>query len=323
MKLIDVVQQFKTDDDCLDYLEAMRWPDGKTCPYCSKARISRIERSSAVVERKKADGTKRTHKQRTRVYQCMDCGQQFSPTLGTIFHDSHLPLVKWFMALALLVDAKKGMSAKQLQTHLGVAYRTAWYMAHRIRKAMDTDETEFPKLSGVVEVDETYVGGKTIRPFGGGRKKGNKEIVVGLRERGGRLRFMHVDDVRATTLQQIIEEFVSDDVELIITDDFRSYPMAVKKFTGKHRTINHSEGYYVTGESGEIHTNTIESAFSLFKRGILGSYHFVSIKHLHLYLAEFEHRFNERKNPERFEYTLRRMLNSEPLQYKELTARAS
>jgi transposase-like protein len=223
------------------------------------------------------------------------------------------------MALALLIDAKKGMSAKQLQGHLGIAYRTAWYMAHRIRKSMDTDETEFPKLTGVVEVDETYVGGKTVRPFGG-RSAKQKDIVIGLRERGGRLRLMHADDVKSGTLKQIIEAFVSDDVELIITDDFRSYPIAVKKFEGKHRTINHSAGYYVTGEGGMVHTNTIESAFSLFKRGILGSYHFVSIKHLHRYLAEFEHRFNERKNPERFEYTLRRMVNSEPIQYKELTA---
>jgi len=223
------------------------------------------------------------------------------------------------MALALLVDAKKGMSAKQLQTHLGVAYRTAWYMAHRIRKAMDQDETEFPKLSGVVEVDETYVGGKSgFR----GRSKKQKDIVIGLRERGGRIRFMHAGDVKAGTLQQIIEQFVSNDVEMIVTDDFRSYPLAVKKFEGKHRTINHSAGYYVTGEDGKIHTNTVESAFSLLKRGIIGNYHFVSIKHLHRYLAEFEHRFNERKNPERFDLTLRRMLTTEPIQYKELTASA-
>lgn len=320
MNLIDVVQQFKTDDDCLDYLEALRWPDGKFCPFCNHDKITRIERKSDTATRRKMDGTTREHKVRTRLYQCNSCNLQFTPTLGTIFHDSHLPLVKWFMALALLIDAKKGMSAKQLQNHLGVAYRTAWYMAHRIRKAMDQDETEFPKLSGVVEVDETYVGGKTVRANGIGRKKGNKDIVVGLRERGGRVRFMHVDDVRGDTLKQIIEQFVSDEVEMIVTDDFRSYPMAVRKFAGKHRTINHSAGYYVTGEDNKIHTNTIESAFSLLKRGIIGNYHFVSIKHLHRYLAEFEHRFNERKNPERFDLTLRRMLTSEPIQYKELTA---
>lgn len=321
MNLIDVVDKFKTDDDCLDYLEAMRWPDGKACPFCGHDKLSRIERKSDTVRRRKADGTFREHKVRTRLYQCMnqECMQQFSPTLGTIFHDSHLPLTKWFMALALLIDAKKGMSAKQLQTHLGVAYRTAWYMAHRIRKAIDTDETEFPKLSGVVEVDETYVGGKSHFR---GRAKGKKDIVIGLRERGGRVRFMHADDVKASTLQQIIETFVHDDVEMIVTDDFRSYPLAVKKYTGKHRTINHSAGYYVTGEDGKIHTNTIESAFSLLKRGIIGNYHFVSIKHLHRYLAEFEHRFNERKNPEKFEMTLRKMVQSEPMTYAELTASA-
>ena len=307
MNLIDVTRQFKTDDDCLDYLEALRWPDGKTCPYCGHDKLSRIERKS------------KSKNVRTRLYQCAECNQQFSPTVGTIFHDSHLPLVKWFMALALLIDAKKGISAKQLESHLGVAYRTAWYMAHRIRKAMDKDETEFPKLSGVVEVDETYLGGKTIRPFGG-RSAKKKDIVIGLRERGGRIRFMQADDVKSGTLQQIIEAFVDDEVEMIVTDDFKSYPMAVKKFKGKHRTINHSAGYYVTGDDGEIHTNTIESAFSLLKRGIIGNYHFVSIKHLGRYLAEFEHRFNERKNPERFDETLRRMVNTEPIQYAELTA---
>ena len=309
MNLIDVNEKFSTDEQCLAYLEAMRWPDGVRCPVCGNEKISKITRKTA------------SKNKRAQIYQCLEktCKQQFSATSGTIFNDSHLPLHKWFLAMALVVDAKKGMSAKQLQQHLGIgSYRTAWYMAHRIRKAMDVDTHEFPKLTGVVEMDETYVGGKTIRQRG--RSKANKQIVVALPQRGGPVRFMHVDDVRADTLKQIAEQFVSDDVEMIVTDDFKSYPLALKKFTGKHHRINHSLGYYVTGESNEIHTNTVESAFSLFKRGLNGSYHIVSIKHLHRYLSEFEFRFNERKNPNRFQKTLRRMMEATPMEYKSVTA---
>jgi transposase-like protein len=310
MNLIDVSEKFSTDDDCLAYLEAMRWPDGVRCPVCGCERISKITRKA---------GSKN---KRTRIYQCLEatCKQQFSATGGTIFNDSHLPLHKWFMALALVLDAKKGMSARQIQKHLGIgSYRTAWYMAHRIRKAMDVPNEEFPKMTGVVEMDETYIGGKTVRPFHG-RSKKKKDIVVALRERGGNVRLMHVDDVRADTLKQIAEEFISDDVEAIITDDFRSYPLALKKFSGKHHRINHSLGYYVTGDQNQIHTNTVENAFSLFKRGLTGNFHIVSIKHLHRYLSEFEFRFNERKNVHRFQKTLGRMMQAEPLEYSAITA---
>ena len=139
MNLIDVTQQFKSDDDCLAYLESMRWPDGIRCPVCGCDRISKMHVRNTA-ERKKKDGTTRTHKRRTRIYQCLEetCKQQFSATAGTIFNDSHLPLTKWFMAMALIVDAKKSISANQLKSHLGIgSYRTAWYMAHRIRKAME------------------------------------------------------------------------------------------------------------------------------------------------------------------------------------------
>jgi len=310
MNLIDINEQFSTDEQCLAYLEATRWPDGVRCPVCGCERISKITRKSESKNKRKF------------IYQCLEesCKQQFSATNGTIFADSHLPLHKWFMALALVIDAKKGMSAKQLQAHLGLgSYRTAWYMAHRIRKAMDVPNSEFPKMTGVVEMDETYLGGRTVRPFHG-RSNKKKDIVVALRERGGNVRLMHVDDVRASTLKQIAEEFISDDVEAIVTDDFKSYPLALKRFKGKHHRINHSLGYYVTGDQNQIHTNTVESAFSLFKRGLLGSYHIVSIKHLHRYLAEFEFRFNERKNANRFQKTLGRMMQAEPMPYATITA---
>ena len=169
MNLIDVTREFQDDDDCLAYLESMRWPDGIRCPTCGNDNISRITR-------KKASKNKRT-----RIYQCLEktCKAQFSATSGTMFNDSHLPLTKWFLAIALVVDAKKGMSAKQLQEHLGIgSYRTAWYMAHRIRKSM-VDSTPTP-MTGTVEIDETYIGGTAIRRF---RKKERapKEMVLAMR----------------------------------------------------------------------------------------------------------------------------------------------
>ena len=311
MNLIDVTAQFKTDDDCLAYLESMRWPDGIRCPVCGNDGISKITRKSE------------TKNKRSRIYQCLEptCKQQFSATAGTIFNDSHLPLTKWFMALALVVDAKKGISAKQLQQHLGIgSYKTAWYMAHRIRKAM---ENEGPaELSGIVEMDETYLGGKA-RGAGKNWRKARpdlKQVIVGIKERGGRVRLFHAPDAKIETLAQYIKEHVSEDVEAIMTDELPAYPKALRiagQSANKHFTVNHSAKIYV---DGNVTTNGIESAFSLFKRGIIGSFHRVSIKHLHRYLSEFETRFNGRKAEDRFEPTLRRMVGTEPMPYGELVA---
>src|SRR5713226_8129020 len=177
MKLIDVHKQFQNEDQCLDYIEKMRWPNGEMCcVHCGEiGRVSKITRETGK-------------NKRMRIYQCLACGKQFSATSGTIFNDSHLPLTKWFMAIALICEAKKGMSAKQLQRHLGVNYRTAWYLAHRIRKSME--ENGGSLLKGVVEADETYIGGKYDRR----RKRGpwEKTPVVGLIERGGNVRAMKV-----------------------------------------------------------------------------------------------------------------------------------
>jgi transposase-like protein len=310
MNLIDVTQQFKTDDDCLAYLETMRWPDGITCPVCGSDRISKITRKSE------------SKNKRTRIYQCLnsDCSQQFSATSGTIFNDSHLPLTKWFMALALIVDAKKSMSANQLKEHLGIgSYRTAWYMAHRIRKAMENKGSA--NLFGEVEVDETYIGGiQRGHQHKPGHPMCKKQVVIGLRQRGGDLKLVHVPNSKIETLRKVIEEHINEDVEVILTDDYKAYPIALRAFLGKHKSINHSAGIYVTGDSGEIHTNTVESSFSLLKRAIIGNFHKVSIKHLHRYLSEFETRFNARRAKDRFEPTLRRMLGVEPMSYAELVA---
>jgi transposase-like protein len=229
------------------------------------------------------------------------------------------------MALALIVDAKKSISANQLKSHLGIgSYRTAWYMAHRIRKAMEN--TGSANLDGVVEVDETYIGGRARKPQGidrkgfQGRSTQRKSVVIGLRQRGGPVKMVHVPDAKSETIRRVIEEHVCDSVEVILTDDYRAYPIALKRYKDKHLSINHSAGYYVTGIDGEVHTNTVESAFSLLKRAIIGNFHAVSIKHLHRYLSEFETRFNARKADDRFEPVLRNMLGIDPMPYAELTA---
>src|SRR6266446_4934041 len=181
MKLIDVTKAFANDEQCLAYFETRRWPDGVRCTVCGAKEVSRITRKVSA----------KTENKRAQLYQCLEksCKHQFSVTEGTLFHDSHLPLSKWFMAIALLVDAKKSMSALQLSRHLDCNYRTAWYLAHRIREAMV--DANGPKFTGIVEVDETYIGGKQRGNY---RKRLNKEVVMGIRERRGDLRLIHIED---------------------------------------------------------------------------------------------------------------------------------
>src|SRR6266853_4338152 len=259
MTLVDVINLFDTDDKCREILVRLRWPNGVECVRCKMPAVE-LE----------------TEKQ---LFYCKDCDYQFTVTAGTIFNDSHLPLQKWFLATLLLCEAKKGMSAMQLKrTIWGIdkgSYKTAWYLCHRIRAAMK--EADQPMLDGTVELDETYVGGK--RP-GHYRLHTNKEIVIGIRQRGGDLRFFHAEDVKSGTLAKYVQENVSTDVEVIMTDDFGAYPNAMKRAgqdAAKHKTINHSKKVYV---DGDIYTNTVESAFSLLKRGIMGTWHKLSAKHL-------------------------------------------
>jgi hypothetical protein len=261
MKLIDVTKSFATEEQCLAYLEASRWPDGVRCTVCGGEEVSKITRKTA------------SKNKRAQIYQCLEnsCKSQFSATNGTIFSDSHLPLNKWFMAIALLVDAKKSMSALQLSRHLACNYRTAWYLAHRIREAIV--DTTIPKMTGIVEVDETYIGGRNRFP---GRSTRQKDAVIGIRQRGGPLRFIKADGLTREKLYDVIAEHVSNKVETIMTDEFPSYNFKETQFQGKHKRIKHKEKVYVRGN---VHTNTVGSAFSLLKRGITGSFHQVSIKH--------------------------------------------
>ena len=305
MNIREAHEKFSSDEQCLGYIQQMRWPDGIVrCPECGAKEVKRVER--------KADSKNR----RKWFYLCLEktCHNQFTPTSGTIFHDTHLPLIVWFQAITLMLNAKKGISAKQLQRDLGIGgYKTAWYLNHRIREVMS--EGDIPKLGGIVELDETYVGGKQ-KGKGVYYGKKQKQVVVGVRQRKGPLRFIHTKDAKAATLRSIIEEHISKDVQYVMTDDSSAASSALKD-SGKHMVIRHTIGSYV---DGIIHTNTVESAFSLLKRGIVGNFHKVSIKHLQRYLDEFSYRFNRRNDDGAFIETVRRLCGFAPLPFTTLTS---
>jgi transposase-like protein len=298
--LVDVINLFDTDEKCREIMVRLRWPNGVECVRCKMPAVE-LE----------------TEKQ---LFYCKDCDYQFTVTAGTIFNDSHLPLQKWFLATLLLCEAKKGMSAMQLKRtiwgqHKG-SYKTAWYLCHRIRAAMK--EVDQPMLDGTVEMDETYVGGKN-RGGGQGARLANKEVVIGLRQRNGDLRFFHAEDAKSGTLAKYIRENVSADVEVLITDSFPAYKHAVGN--AEHKIVNHHAGEYVRYENGAcVTTNTVESAFSLLKRGIVGSWHKISAKHLPAYLDEMTFRFNRRKSANLFLDTLRHMVTAPVLTFERLTA---
>ncbi|MHB8755594.1 MAG: IS1595 family transposase [Candidatus Acidiferrales bacterium] len=237
-------------------------------------------------------------------------------TAGTVFNDSHLPLTKWFVATLLLCEAKKGMSACQIQRTLGISYKTAWYLCHRIRAAMA--QADKPMLSGQIEMDETYVGGKGHGE--GIRGRGTKKRpVLGIRQRNGELRLFHADEVTGKSLERFLRENVGEDIDVFFTDELQAYRGVARRMgiAKKHRMVQHGIKEYVRGEA---HTNTIESAFSLFKRGLRGSWHKLSAKHLQAYLEEMTFRFNRRKRPDLFVDTLRHMITAPVLTFEKLTA---
>ncbi len=290
--LCEVFERYGNDDNCREYLEGLRWPDGIRCPECKSEKISR------VYDRK--------------VFDCDSCRYQFSVLAGTMFHDTHLPLHKWFAVTYLLCESRKGMSANQIKRMMGVSYKTAWYLCHRIRAAMKEAEH---KLTGTVEIDETYIGGKA-KP--GSNQWNNKIPVVGIRERGGCLHFIKAEHLTKDKMYDIIARNVDKSVDVIMTDESTLYNFGLTQYENTpHKTVTHSKKEYVRGD---VYTNTIESAFSLLKRGIIGTWHRVSAKHLAAYLDEMSFRFNNRKNPYLFRDTLIKMLNTSNLEYKKLTA---
>ena len=298
MDIVSLLDRFNTDSECRDLLEGLRWPGGVACLRCGDMEVSRINGRPQ--------------------WDCPSCGYQFSVTTGTIMHDTHLPLRKWFAAIYLLCEAHKGMSAMQIKRTIGVAYKTAWYLCHRIREAMGNNRLSGPTLVGVVEVDETMVGGK-VR--GKGRKAGraNKVYVAGAIQRGGYVRLQRVPNVRRHTLHGFIRDTVQDEAEAIYTDELRSY-LGIADDDTRHETVNHSTEQWVLGD---VHTNSIEGVWSLFKRSIVGSFHKMSVKHMDRYLEELEWRFNNRDNPHIFRDTLQRIVTTGALPYSDLIGKVA
>jgi transposase-like protein len=281
---------FNDEDAAREALEAVRWPNGPFCPHCgSVERIAKVE------------GTKKSH--RPGLYYCNACKGQFTATVGTVFERSKIPLTKWWLATHLLGSSKKGMSAHQLHRMLGVTYKTAWFMAHRIREAMKDDGLDTPPIGGsgkVVEADETYYGPQDKpRPRKTPRyqpvtKKGRsgpagKRAIVALVERGGSVRTFHVAVADKETVIDILRDNLARETRLH-TDESKLYTGSDKLFAA-HETVKHSDGEYVRGD---VHTNTVEGYFSIFKRGMRGVYQHCAEKHLHRYLAEFDFRYNHR-----------------------------
>ncbi len=267
-----------TEDQAREYIEKTRWINGIFCPHCN---------SEGAYKLKPVKNGNRPLKK--GVYKCKnkDCRKLFTVTVGTIFEGSHVSLKKWLMAICLVCSSKKGISAHQLHRMLGITYKSAWFLAHRIRFGMQEEIESAEKLSGVIEADETYVGGKGKGKRGRGSVK--KTPVFTLVERNGRVRSTVVDRVTARNLKSILRENVEKDA-VIMTDEFRSYWGLSKEFK-EHNVVEHGRREYARGN---IHVNTAEGFFGVLKRGINGVYQHVSKEHLRNYLHEFDFRFNLR-----------------------------
>lgn len=270
--LIEMLEKFPDEQSCINYMTEIRWRDGRFCPYCGSPRVYDFK-----------DG--RTHK-------CADCRQKFSIKIGTIFEDSKIPLQKWFMAIYLLTSHSKGISSVQLGKDIGVTQKTAWFMNHRLREATKSKSFQAP-LKNTVEVDETFVGGKEKNKHGNkktpGRGTAGKTPCMALVERGGEVRAFTIPNTQKPTLN---------------TSVMKNVALGSKVYTDEHSGYDGLESYYVRGSvnhgshhyvCGECHTNTAENFFSTFKRGLIGIYHFMSVKHLERYLQEFSFRYNMRE----------------------------
>ena len=281
MNLVEIFKKFPTQKKCIEHLEKIKWKDKPVCPYCSYLNNCPTK-----------DGLR---------HHCNTCNNSFSVTIDTIFHQTHLPLQKWFLAITLILNAKKGISSRQLARDLEVNKDTAWRMQMQIRNAM----VETPSLmSGLVEMDETYIGGKKKRKKDddesgqSGLKRGrgtNKTPVVGVIQRGGKVNAQIMHRLSFKDLKEAAANNIDFDNAVLMTDDFTGY-IPFKNLL-PHHTVNHSRKEYA---KGIIHTNTIESFWAILKRGITGQYHHLSNKYLNRYIQEFCFRYNNRKNPDVF-----------------------
>lgn len=275
MNIIQIFQQFPTQESCIQHLEKARWGSEPVCPYCGSVNSNALPKQ---------------HR-----HHCNGCRKSFSVTVGTIFHDTKVPLQKWFLLIALMLNAKKGLSACQAARDIQLRRPTVWSMMHRIRKAM-TDNGEL--LSGIVEMDETYVGGKPRKGHDDDntptlRGRGTKKTpVVGMVDRKGSVKAAKAtkDTLKSKDLNELIRKHINPAESVLITDEYRGYNKAASILP--HARINHSIEYV----NGLIHTNTIELFWAIVKRGIIGQFHKVSAKYLDMYLDEFCYRYNAREN---------------------------
>lgn len=293
MNILEVITKFKSQKNCIKYLEQKRWNGKPICPYCKSENTNSLPKELR--------------------HHCNGCRKSFSVRIGTIFDDTRVPLNKWFMVIALMLNAKKSISACQVARDLGMRRPTIWSMMHRVRLAMKEDK-KF--LEGIVEVDETYIGGKPRANEHKKRKKdddengsngvsssgSDKSVVLGMIERGGKIKAMKVDNTKRDTLMKEVLENIAKGSE-VMTDDNKAYYYMYVNY--QHKAINHSALQYV---KGKIHTNTIEGFWSLLKRGIKGQFHHISKKYMNKYVNEFCWRFNNRKNDCAFDNLVGNML---------------
>jgi len=291
---------FQNADAAREHLEAQRWPDGAVCPHCGctgEDHVTAIKGARARPSASNPEGA-----ERKGLYQCNGCRKQFTVTVGTVFERSKVPLNKWLLATYLLTSSKKGMSAHQLHRTIGVTYKTAWFMFHRIREAMIEDTSKTGPLGGagkVVEADEMYHGKRDVpykspnrrTPYTKSGKSGGaqKRVIVGLVERGGQTRTFHVNVATKKTVREILVKN-ADRKSRLHTDESKLYVTTGQEFA-RHQTTNHSAGEYARGD---VNSNSIENVFSIFKRGMIGVYQHCGEAHLQRYLTEFDFRYNRR-----------------------------
>lgn len=283
LTLMQIAQRFSTEEAAREYFEKLRWPDGPVCAHCGNADQKRIYKVTPNPKKKIRAG----------LYKCAECLQGFTVTVGTVCEDSHIPLNKWLIGFYMMCASKTQVSALQLQRQLEIgSYRSAWFMCHRIRFALQ-DITPTGKLDGTVEADETYVGG--VKRGMGRRYTGNKTAVVSLVERGGRVRSQVVHKVTGDALGELLKQHVSETARLN-TDESPLYKKSGKRFAS-HDVVNHGKEEYARHDaSGRLaSTNTAEGFFGNSKRSLDGTHHQVSAKHLPLYLAELDYKYNTRE----------------------------
>lgn len=289
MNIIEIYKRFPTQKDCLKHLEDVRWKGQPKCPYCNSLNVTPMPKESR--------------------HHCNNCNTSFSVTVGTIFHKTKTDCQKWFLAISLILNARKGISARQLARDIEVNRNTAWYMSMRIRKAM-TQFSDQTLLKGIVEMDETYIGGK---PRKGNNKDGEplkrgrgtkKTPVIGMIERGGNVkaRVSKKGELTANKLSALVRRNIDTSNAILMTDEYKGY-LRMSSFI-KHQTVDHQQWYV----DGDTHTNTIESFWAILKRGIVGQFHKVSLHHLPKYIDEFSFRFNNRNNSEIFDMTISKAL---------------